>query len=162
MAEVRVMRRTERGEMEEVEAEPQIMTEELAELIGMRFDPVIWEVEKGAIRRYAQAIEDPNPLYNDVEYARRSKYGELICPPGFFGWPVKPRRLVETPRISQIVEKAGCSRIFAGGSELEFMLPVRVRDTLTSIRKIADIYEEIGRSGKACRSFPGNLLLGSS
>jgi hypothetical protein len=24
-----------------------------------------------------------------VEYARNSKCGEIICPPGFFGWPAK-------------------------------------------------------------------------
>ena len=153
MAKVRVMRRNEIGEMEELEVEPLIMTEELAELIGTQSDPVILEVERGAIRRYAQAIEDPNPLYNDAEYAKKSKYGEMICPPGFFGWPVKPRSLAQAAMFSQIMQKPGRSTSMDNGGELEFMLPVRAGDVLTSVTKIVDIYEEIGRSGN-------QLLLG--
>ncbi len=101
MAKVRVMRRNETGQMEEIEVEPQIMTNELAELIGSQSDPVILEVERGAIRKYAQAVGDPNPLYSDVEYAKKSKYGELICPLGFFGWPVKPRESAQPSLASQ-------------------------------------------------------------
>ena len=147
MAKVRVMRRNETGEMEELAVEPLIMTEELAELIGTQTDPVILEVERGAIRRYAQAIEDQNPLYNDVEYAKKSKYGEMICPPGFFGWPVKPRSLAQSPIFSQIMQKSGRSTSMDNGGELEFMLPIRAGDILSSVTKIADIYEEAGRSG---------------
>ena len=148
MAKVRVMRRNEMGEMEELAVEPMIMTEELAELIGTQTDPVILEVERGAIRRYAQAIEDPNPLYNDVDYAKQSKYGEMICPPGFFGWPVKPRNQTQAFMLNQIIMKgSGRSITFDNGGELEFMLPIRAGDVLTSITKIADIYEEVGRSG---------------
>jgi len=147
MAKVRVMRRNEEGEMEELDIEPQIMTEELAELIGTQSDPVILEVERGIIRRYAQAIEDPNLLYNDVEYAKNSKYGEMICPPGFFGWPVKPRSMAQASLLNQIMNMTGRSIILDNGDEFEFMLPIRAGDTLTSVGRITDVYEEVGRSG---------------
>lgn len=146
MAKVRVMRRNKMGEMEELEVEPLIMVEELAELIGTQSDPVILDVDRGAIRRYAQAVEDPNPLYNDVEYAKKSKYGEMICPPGFFGWPIKTRGLTEESVLSQIMKRSGRSTTMDNGGELEFMLPIRAGDILTSVTKIADIYEEVGRS----------------
>ena len=147
MAKVRVMQRNEMGEMEELAVEPQIMTGELATLIGSQSVPAILEVERGAIRKYAQATEDPNPLYNDVEYARKSKYGEIICPPGFFGSRIKPRDSEEGSLSSRIRAEIGrCTAVDIGG-ELEFMLPIRAGDILTSVTKIADLYEEVGRSG---------------
>ena len=147
MAKVRVMQRNEKGEMEELDVEPQIMTKEVAELIGTQSAPVILQVERGAIRRYAQAVGDPNPLYNDVEYAKNSKYGEIICPPGFFGWLVKPRERAQPSLLSQIRSKAKVSVGLDNGGEFEFMLPIRAGDTLTSVGRIADIYEEVGKSG---------------
>ncbi len=146
MAKARVMRRNEQGQMEEVAVEPQIITKELASLIGTQTEPLIFEVERGAIRRYAQAVDDPNPLYSDVEYARQSKYGEIICPPGFFGWPIKPSTAAAS-LFYKIREQSGGRTPMDNGGETEFMLPVRAGDTLTMITKIADIYEEIGRSG---------------
>ncbi|MFC2034429.1 MaoC family dehydratase N-terminal domain-containing protein [Chloroflexota bacterium] len=99
MAKVRVLQRNEQGELVELDTEPQIMNEEIAGLIGRQDDPVILEVERGAVRRYAQATEDPNPLYYDLEYARNSKYGGIISPPGFFGWPVKPVNITEMEEV---------------------------------------------------------------
>lgn len=45
-----------------------------------------WELEDmrftaPTIRRIAQAQGDYNPLYLDTEYARKSPYGTLVCPP---------------------------------------------------------------------------------
>jgi len=139
--------RFEKGEMEELDVEPQIITKEAAELIGKESPPAVLEVERGAIRRYAQAIEDPNPLYNDVEYAKKSKYGEIICPSGFFGLPVKPRDGEEVSLFDQVMDKSGCSTGMDNGGEVEFILPIRAGDVLFSVTKIADIYEEMGRSG---------------
>lgn len=147
MPKARVMRRNEAGEMEEVDVEPQVITDDMAGLIGTQSAPVIMEVERGAIRRYAEAVGDPNPLYSDVEYARKSKYGEMICPPGFFGWPTKRRGMAEGPRLRDMIAKAGPRRVVDNGGELEFMLPMRAGDTLTAVTKNADIYEEVGRSG---------------
>ena len=143
----RVIQRTVTGKMVEVDTKPEILTKELMELVGLQSDPVIIEIERGAIRRYADAIEDPNPLYNDVEYARKSKYGDMVCPPGFFGCPVEPReKSLDSPfsRVRNIVRHLTPTN---NGGEIEFMLPIRTGDTLTSVSKIVDIYEEIGRSG---------------
>ncbi|MCE2465561.1 MAG: MaoC family dehydratase N-terminal domain-containing protein [Dehalococcoidia bacterium] len=40
--------------------------------IGVESPPQVLEVEKGAIIRFAQAIGDPNPMWNDESEARRS------------------------------------------------------------------------------------------
>jgi len=38
--------------------------------IGRSSPPTLNEVEKGAIRRFAEALGDFNPMYYDEEYAR--------------------------------------------------------------------------------------------
>ncbi len=53
------------------------------DLVGRRSRPVTNWVERGAVRAFARAIGDPNPLYVDEEAARVSRYGRLIAPPTF-------------------------------------------------------------------------------
>src|SRR5690606_25527675 len=52
-------------------------------LAGRRSRPVVNWAERGAVRRFAEAIGDPNPLYLDEEAARKSRSGRSIAPPTF-------------------------------------------------------------------------------
>jgi acyl dehydratase len=126
------------------------IVDELKKYIGMLTEPVVNEVERGAIRRYAEAIDDPNPLYSDLEDARNSKYRELICPPGFFGWPknVSTGAIEMMGKLYGILIEAGLVRMLDGGVEYEFFVPVRAGDTLTWYAKFADVQEREGKSGK--------------
>jgi acyl dehydratase len=126
------------------------VVDELKKYVGMLTEPVVNEVERGAIRRYAEAIDDPNPLYRDLEYARNSKYRELICPPGFFGWPTKVSMgaIEMMGKLYGILIEAGLVRMLDGGVEYEFFVPVRAGDTLTWYAKFADVQEREGKSGK--------------
>jgi len=47
-----------------------MISEEVTNLIGKVGDIMIMEVERGAIKRYADAVDDRNPVYWDEEYAR--------------------------------------------------------------------------------------------
>jgi acyl dehydratase len=118
----------------------------------------IFPVERGAIFRFAEAIEDPNPLYWDDEYARKSRYGSIIAPPGFWGWmPNEPtedepfgtgggsQRFRIRGEVIRALAKAGYTRVMDGGHAYEFYQPVRAGDTLTCCYKIADIVEKKGR-----------------
>ena len=51
-----------------------MIPEEMKRCIGMVDPPIIFEIEKGAIRRYAEAVGDDNPLYRDEVYAAESRY----------------------------------------------------------------------------------------
>lgn len=75
------------------------LIEEMREKRGMKLyiDDVIFneEVTKRAIKRFVDAIGDPNPLWRDANYARKTRYGEIIAPPSWvfsalsgvqFGW----------------------------------------------------------------------------
>ncbi len=130
-----------------------MLPEEITKFIGQGGEVSIFEVEKGAIRRFAQAIDDQNPLYWDEECARNSRYGSIIAPPGFFGWPTKwPRGSMlsfeASRRRSAVLSENGYSRVLDGGIEYEFFLPVRAGDTLAALPMIKGIVGREGRTGK--------------
>ncbi len=129
--------------------EDSLITDELKKLIGVPWEPQIFKVEEGAIRRYAKAIGDPNPLYNDIEYARKSKYGRLLCPPGFTGWPEKDARLLGIQVGDALMAAGAPPRPIDGGAEFEFFLPVGAGDILVETTKIINITEREMKSGKA-------------
>ena len=104
------------------------------------------EVEKGAIRKFADAVDDQNPLYWDEGYARNSRYGAIITPPGFFGWPTTwtgggPLFSEATTQLMDALAKTGYSRLFDGGIEYEFFTPVRAGDTLMARSMFKNIAE---------------------
>ena len=124
--------------------------EEVTKLIGKPVgEPQAYEVERGAIRRFVDAVDDLNPLHRDVEYAKNSKYGELIAPVGFFGWPVKgPGFLEILMEAVKPIMGAGYPVLLDGGVEYECFIPVRAGDTLFSQVKIQDILDKTSSSGK--------------
>jgi acyl dehydratase len=124
-----------------------MVPDSLKQYIGKVDPPHLREVEKGAIRRYADAVGDDNPLYNDEEHARKSRYGCIIAPPGFFGWAKKTISSSEglVGLIGAMIE-AGYAGILDGGMAYDFYLPVRVGDTLVVSPKVADITLKEGKT----------------
>lgn len=130
-------------------AEDSMISGEIQSMIGLWSEPVVLEVERGAIARLADAIDDPNPLYRDEEHAKNSKYGGIIAPPGFFGWPVGGGDIeAGMSRVVGAVAEAGMLRILDGGIELNFFVPVRAGDTLVTYGKLADAREKGTSQGK--------------
>jgi len=130
-----------------------MLAEQVMKLVGKTGDDIVMEVEKGAIKRYADAVGDYNPLYWDEEYARKSGFDAIVAPPGFFGWPVRwdgPMPIL-VPLMAEMVDtiiKAGYGSLLDGGIDYEFLCPVRAGDVLTAIPRIASITEREGKSGK--------------
>lgn len=130
-----------------------MIPEEITKFIGRTGDVGIFEMDKGAIRRYAGAIEDYNPLYWDEEYGKKSKYGSMIAPPWCFGWPTTPvqdhiRRSEVQEELATALIKGGYRRGVAGTNEAEFLQPIRPGDTLKGVVTIKDIAEKQGRTGE--------------
>ncbi|MGD0856991.1 MAG: MaoC family dehydratase [Dehalococcoidia bacterium] len=125
-----------------------LITPDLLKLIGAQQEVSIYRVEEGSIIRYAQAVGDPNPLFNDPEYAKNSRYGRIICPPGFFGWAMKCDDLP----ILVVAEKlfaAGAPRgVLDSGIDYDILVPVGAGDVLTSTITITDITERDTKMGK--------------
>jgi acyl dehydratase len=125
-----------------------MLTDELKQFIGRQYPPHIRIVEEGAIKRYAEAVGDDNPLFLDEEFARGEKYQTVIAPPGFFGWPRKgsvvPEAIME---VRAAIVRAGYSRFLDGGISYDFCLPICAGDMLVTSMKVKDIYEREGKTG---------------
>jgi len=129
-----------------------MLPEEVTKLIGKAGDTVIMEVEKGAIRRYADAVGDFNPIYWDEEYAKNSRYGSIVAMPGFLGWPTRwpeagPTFSKLREELVATVGQAGYKRGLDGGIEYEFFSPIRAGDVLEALPRIASITERETKTG---------------
>ena len=118
--------------------------EELKAMVGKKEYVDVVEIEKGFVRRFAEAVGDPNPLWRDEEYARQTKYGGLIAPPYITiialisgGHIYRDKLEVEMPY----------ERGVAGDGEWEFLRPIRVGDVLITSHKLADVYERVRKDG---------------
>ena len=99
-------------------------------------------VEKGHIRKFAEAIGDDNPLYHDEEYARNSRYGGIIAPPTFvttFGFE-SSESVMEGLDINY-------SRLLHGEQEYEYFKPIMAGDTISYSTELTAITEKQGKSG---------------
>jgi len=68
--------------------------------VGRTTPPTLNEVEKGAIRRFAESLGDYNPSYFDAEYAKASGFPGIVVPPSFplsFTSSVDLRELLGVP-----------------------------------------------------------------
>ena len=123
--------------------EASIITEEVKGLLGVEMNPKVVEIEKSMIKRFAEAIEDTNPLWQDKDYAQNSKYGNIVAPPTF----VHYLRSAEFVRLL-LDTKCPATRILNGGNEIEFFHPIKVGDIISITDKVVDIYEREGKAGK--------------
>ncbi|MCX7595296.1 MAG: MaoC family dehydratase N-terminal domain-containing protein [Fischerella sp.] len=110
------------------------------------------------IRRYALAIDDPNPIYYDEEIAKNGRYKGFAAPPFYITWaagvPKSETRVkdlgedglasfVGIPEVPNVWE-LGWVR---GGEEIEFFRPVYVGDTVSVKGKFVDVTEKEGKAG---------------
>lgn len=107
--------------------------------VGLRSEPVRNLIERGAVRRFAEAIADPNPLYVDEEAAKRSRYGRPIAPPTF-------------PRTFDYGRVEGLKLPPAGLIHGEFRIayharPLLVDEEVFCSMELKDSYDKRGRRG---------------
>lgn len=111
------------------------------------------------IRRYALAIDDPNPIYRDEEASKKGRYGGLAAPLFYVTWAVgvpgseKGIRELGDDGLASFVGVPEIPNVWdlgwvRGGEELEFFKPVYVNDRVTVRGRILDMKEKDGRSGK--------------
>lgn len=137
-------------------AEKDVALEDLKKKLGVEGPPVTLEIEKGMIRRFVHAVDDPNPLWQDEEYARKTKYGGIIAPPYmlsalmFLGKPTDPKAphgFVEPP-VPDMPFPPDITGVVDGGGEWECYKPLKVGDVITTRTKLVNIYARKGRLGK--------------
>jgi len=117
------------------------MTEIDRSLIGQFSEPFMVEVEKGAIRKFADAIGDPNPLYRDEAYARRHGHDGIIAPPTFATCFRPPQ---EPPWLASLNRR----RIVAGQTAFEILRPIVAGMRLTCRIRFVGVDDKAGSKGR--------------
>src|SRR5512137_2207573 len=109
-------------------------------LIGRTSEPVLHEVEKGQIRRFAEALGDPNPLALDEAAAKAAGYTGLVAPPTF------AVSLTSNERFRHSLD-LGTRSILNGEQQFEFNRPIVAGDRITVVSRVAEVLERPGASG---------------
>ena len=137
-----------------------MLPEELKKFIGQTVDSSIFEIEKEPIRRFADAVGDYNPLYWDEGFAKKSRYGAIIAPPGFlsslwytgrstkWGPRERPSESLGSPELMNTLYKAGYKRILDTGIDYEFNAAVKAGDVITAVTIVKDMMERSSKDGK--------------
>ena len=106
--------------------------------VGRRSEKVKNLVERGAVRRFAEAIADTSPLYKDEGEAEKSRYGSLLAPPTF-------------PRTFDYGEIDGLelpsSGLIHGEFRIEYERPLLVGDELLCHVELRESYDKPSRRG---------------
>lgn len=123
-------------------AEGSIISEQMRKSIGVESEPVVYEVEKGAIKKLAQSIGDTNPLWQDEEYANKGPNGGIVASPTFV------ISLRNDPVMDKVKQMATFKRVMNGGNDIEYFQPIRPGDVISVTGKLVDIRERESKGGK--------------
>lgn len=117
-----------------------LLTPAMQAIVGQVVSQEESDVERGAIRRFAEAIEDQNPLYLDTSIAQANGYQDVITPPTFF------RSLrTATPAIP---DEDSAPRLLDGGSSWEYFAHAYPGDRVSMKTIVESLNERTGRLGK--------------
>ena len=109
-------------------------------VLGVASAPIRYDVEKGAIRKFAEAIGDEDPIYYDEQAAQAAGFKTIVAPPTF----LCTFRAQELPDLKITFGRVRLN----GGNEYEYYQPVYAGDTITVTAQYADVTERTGRTGK--------------
>ena len=109
-------------------------------LIGRESEPVVHEVEKNQVRRFAEALGDPNPIYVDEDAARAAGYASLVAPPTY------AVVLTVNERFRHSLD-LGTRSFLHSEQQIEYGRPIVAGDRITVKTRVADVQERAGASG---------------
>ena len=111
-------------------SEEPIISEELKGLLNVEFGPEVYEIEKGMVRKYAEAIDDPNPLWQQV------------TPPTF------PAALIPSELLHKLLTaRCPLTRYLNGANELEYHQAIKVGDVISVTAKLEKLRKMEGKEG---------------
>jgi acyl dehydratase len=109
--------------------------------VGRASPPTLNEVEKGAIRRFAEAIGDFNPVYYDEEYARAAGYPTVVAPPTF------PACFHSAADLRELLG-VGIKSLLHAEQSFDYERPILAGDRIFVATRVADVHERTGPSGR--------------
>jgi acyl dehydratase len=143
------------------------VTDEITALIDVPGPRFTASAPLGAdeLRRFVQAVMEPDPVHWDEQAAAESRYGGLVAPPLYVlhaqrrapGSPDPLERLTAEPDWDGLDVGAGfgglpaidvpLTRVLNGGTEAEFFRLPRVGDLISAQSRYVEIVDREGRSG---------------
>ena len=120
-----------------------VITEEMRSMLGVEVGPQVFEIEKGMIKKFAEAVDDPNPLYRDERYAKKARYGSIVAPPGFLMVTVLMEQVMWAMSV-----KCPLKGFLNGGNEFEYYKPIKPGDIISVTGKLVDLKERQAKAGK--------------
>ena len=109
--------------------------------IGRKSKPALNEVEKGAIRRFAEALGETNPIYYEEAAARAAGYRSVVAPPTF------PTTLRAGSDLRENLLLAPGKHLLQAEQTIEYARPLVAGDKLTVTSRVADISQRNTPSG---------------
>lgn len=107
-----------------------VITEELNSLLNVEFGPEVYEIEKGMLKKFAEAIEDPNPRWLEE------------APPTF------PAALVPKELLNKLFNiDIPLKRLLNGTSDLEYIKPIKAGDVISVTAKLTRLRQVAGAEG---------------
>jgi acyl dehydratase len=107
------------------------------ELKGKEYQEVTFEVERGRVLQFADAIGEEDPIYRDADAARAAGFPEQVAPPTF-------PTVMQIMTSGQVVVDQELGLNYAvvvhGEQEYDWRRPIVVGDVLKATPRIADIY----------------------
>jgi len=107
----------------------------LKESVGKRSEKVKNTVERGMVKKFAEAIGDLHPIFIDEEAGKRSRYGQNIAPPTF-------------PRVFDFGEITGLELpnkgLIHGEQTYHYERPLMIGEELNCYTEVKDCYEKNG------------------
>ena len=160
------------------------VTESIEQYIGTKSEGDSWdEISKSELRRFSQAIPDPDPLYWDEAYAQDTRFGSIMAMPlypvdGFKHPPTEPDQLTlrlkedpnywggppgvmsgERDRHLPGLPKGGGLN---GGQSYEILGLARVGERLHRKSTLLDVYEKQGKQNRLVFTVSGTDYLNDS
>jgi acyl dehydratase len=97
------------------------------------------EVEKGAVRRFAEAIGETNPIYFDEKVARAQGFRSVVAPMGFVMALRSSEGLSQPPVPNRTV--------LLSEQQIELLQPICAGDRVLVASRIAEVSQRQGTAG---------------
>jgi len=113
-----------------------VISEELQNMLNVDFGPDVYDIEKGMVIKFAEAVDDPNPAWQEA------------APPTF------PAALVPTKLLHRLFNaQTPLKRLLNGASELEYLQPIKVGDIISVTGRLTRLRQVEGKEGPSLFMF---------
>ncbi len=109
--------------------------------IGREGKALVNEVEKGAIRRFAEALGETNPIYFEEAAARAAGYRSVVAPPTF------PSTLRSQSDLRDNLMLSPGKHLIQAEQTIEYARPIVAGDKLSVTSRVAEISQRATPSG---------------